>query len=77
MFFSYMQAVVKRSPPAISCPIIRRPVRPCLATDENEIAAELNQAFSNIFTREDIRVIPDPEPMRLRTKLTSTFITSE
>ena len=43
-----------------------------LITDEAEMAEELNEYFSSVFTREDISQVPDPPPMRTRTRLTRT-----
>ena len=40
------------------------------------MATELNNFFASTFTREEITNIPTPEPMRTRTKLTGTWITT-
>ena len=41
------------------------------------MAGELNRYFSSVFTREDMTNIPDPPPMRTRSKLKNIFITSQ
>ena len=40
------------------------------------MATELNNFFASTFTREEITNIPTPEPMRTRTKLAGTWITT-
>ena len=40
-----------------------------LLTEEKDMARELNRYFSSVFTREDMTNIPDPPPMRTRSKL--------
>ena len=48
-----------------------------LLTEEKDMAGELNRYFSSVFTREDMTNIPDPPPMRTRSKLKNIFITSQ
>jgi hypothetical protein len=42
-----------------------------------QIAEELNRCFSEVFTHEDTTNIPRPQQRRVRTRLTSSFITSQ
>ena len=46
-------------------------------SEEEEIAEELNEYFASVFTREDLTSVPDPAPMRSRTKLRGTWISTE
>ena len=48
-----------------------------LATEDREVAEELNRYFSSVFTREDTTNVPAPPPMVTRTRLTRSFITTE
>ena len=48
-----------------------------LISDEVEMATELNDYFATVFSREDTNSIPDPQPMRMRSKLTRSWITTE
>ena len=47
-----------------------------MISGEEEMAKKLNNFFASTFTREEITNIPTPEPMRMRTKLTGTWITT-
>ena len=47
-----------------------------MTQDDEEMAEELNNFFSSVFTREDKTNMPDLPEMRTRTKLTSSFITA-
>ena len=40
------------------------------------MANELNNFFASTFTRENLTNVPTPEPMKMRTKLTGTWITT-
>ena len=46
-------------------------------SEEKEMAEELNKYFTSVFTREDLHSIPEPAPMRIRTKLRGTWISTE
>ena len=46
-------------------------------SNEAQMAEELNNHFSSVFTREDKSTIPEPSNMRTRSKLTGTWITTE
>ena len=46
-------------------------------SNEAQMAEELNNHFSSVFTREDKSTIPEPPNMRTRSKLTGTWITTE
>ena len=48
-----------------------------LATGDEEMAEELNQYFSSVFTRKDMAQVPEPPPMKTRSRLTRSFITTE
>ena len=47
-----------------------------LISGEEEMANELNNFFASTFTRENLTNVPTPEPMKMRTKLTGTWITT-
>ena len=47
-----------------------------LISGEEEMANELNNFLASTFTREDLTNVPTPEPMKMRTKLTGTWITT-
>ena len=48
-----------------------------LATEGEEMAEELNKYFSSVFTREDTANVPVPPPMRTRSRLTKSFVTTQ
>ena len=72
-FFSYVKKKTKSK--AGTGPIVNSTGD--LLTDEKDMATELNQYFSSVFTREDTTNIPEPPTMPTRSKLTSSFITSQ
>ena len=47
-----------------------------LISGEEEMANELNNFFASTFTRENLTNVPTPKPMKMRTKLTGTWITT-
>ena len=47
-----------------------------LTSDEKEMAEELNNYFSGVYTREDRDNIPIPEKKPCRSKLTNAWITT-
>ena len=48
-----------------------------LATEGEEMAEELNKYFSSVFTREDTAKVPVRQPMRTRSRLTKSFVTTQ
>jgi hypothetical protein len=48
-----------------------------LVTDNKAMADILNNTFSTVFTREDQANVPRATPIKTRTRLTKTFITTQ
>ena len=48
-----------------------------LVTEDIEMAEQLNRAFASVFTREDMKEVPEPEKMKMRSKLKNSWITAE
>jgi hypothetical protein len=48
-----------------------------IITDEKEIAEELNNFFSSVFTREDLQNVPEPEKEEIRVKMQPVRITQQ
>jgi len=46
-------------------------------TDEKEMAEELNNFFSSVFTREDTSSVPIPEPRHCRKKMKDVWISTQ